>query len=104
MGRQKTIFHFSEHGIKLLKEFVNNRATQKVMFEMFKNPELAELIENENLIAEIILKDICTTLKITGKPDMQFIKDEYEYYKSLDRVNPGYENFCDNIKEVKYDA
>ena len=107
MGRQKTVFHFSEYSIKLLKDFANNRATQKTMIKMFKNPELAELIESENTIATTILNTIATTilnnicenLKITGKPDMRFIKDEYKYYESLERINPEYNNWrADNGK------
>ena len=99
MGRQKTVFHFSEYSIKLLKDFANNRATQKTMIKMFKNPELAELIESENTIATTILNNICENLKITGKPDMRFIKDEYKYYESLERINPEYNNWrADNGK------
>lgn len=99
MGRQKTVFHFSEYDIKLLKEFANNRATQKTMLKMFKNPELAELIEDENTIAITILKNICEDFKITGKPNMRYIKEEYDYYKSLGHINPEYENWgADNEK------
>lgn len=74
MGRQRTKFQFSEHGIELLREYVNNKTTQQKMLEMFDNPELADLSESEIIIATSILDAICQHLKITGKPDMEQIK------------------------------
>lgn len=98
MGRQKTIFHFSKHGIELLRQYENINATQVKMAEMFKDPELDVCIESKNAIAISILDKISKNLKIIGKPDMEYIKQEYEYYKELNQINPEYENFLEENK------
>lgn len=101
MGRQRTIFNFSKNTINQLKEYVNIQETQGKMIEMFKDPELAELIESENSIANSILNNICNELKIIGKPDMKYIKDEYKYYKCMNKIKPEYKNFMEQSSNGK---
>lgn len=95
MGRQKTIFHFSKNDIELLRQYANIKATQVKMAEMFKNPELDDFVESENITAISILDRISKSLKIVGKPNMEYIKQEYDYYKGLNEINPEYENFLE---------
>ena len=91
MSRPKRNVHFSESYIKDIQHWADCEATLKKMYEMFSGDiETADIIESENCTADSILRFLVRELKIEGKPDMDFINNDYEYYENLGQVRPEY--------------
>lgn len=69
------------------------------MYEMFSGDiETADIIESENCTADMILRFFVRELKIEGKPDMDFINNDYEYYENLGQIRPEYRKVCSDTE------
>lgn len=108
MSRPKRNVHFSESYIEELQEFQNLDATIEELTKRYIDPDISAYIESQNCIAYEIVRMLCDVLKIKGKPDMERVEEEYEYYDShlfksgnvqvrtINRVKPEYRKDKDN--------
>ena len=108
MSRPKRNVHFSESYIEELQEFQNLDATIEELTKRYIDPDISAYIESQNCIAYEIICMLCDVLKIKGKPDMERVEEEYEYYDShlfksgnvqvrtINRVKPEYRKDKDN--------
>ena len=108
MSRPKRNVHFSESYIEELQEFQNLDATIEELTKRYIDPDISAYIESQNCIAYGIIRMLCNVLKIKGKPDMERVEEEYEYYDShlfrsgnvqvrtINRVKPEYRKDKDN--------
>ena len=91
MSRPKRNIRIPESYIKDIQHWADCEATLKKMYEMFSGDiETAGIIESENCTTDTILRFLVRELKIEGKPDMDCINNDYEYYKNLGQVRPEY--------------
>lgn len=102
MSRPKRNVHFSESYIEELQEFQNLDATIEELTKRYIDPDISTYIESQNCIAYGVIRMLCDVLKIKGKPNMERVEEEYEYYDShlfrsgnvqvrtINRVKPEY--------------
>ena len=108
MSRPKRNIRISESYIEELQEFQNLDATIEELTKRYIDPDISAYIESQNCIAYDIIRMLCDVLKIKGKPDMERVEEEYEYYDShlfksgnvqvrtINRVKPEYRKDKDN--------
>lgn len=82
MSRPKRVVRFCESFVQEFQEWQNLNATISELYERYKDPDVSAYIESQNCIANGVMEVLCSVLKIKGKPDMEQVEDEYDYYKS----------------------
>ena len=87
---RKRNVRLSDYILELLQAYADTDATIGEYQKRYHEPELAELIDGIHNISYSVIEFLLKELKIKGKPDIQVVEDDYDFYDHLDKVKPEY--------------
>lgn len=80
MARPKRNIKFDSYLISYVQQYMDICATIEEYNKRYFNPELSDFIESQNDISNSLMEILAADLHIKGKPDLQQVEEDYEYY------------------------
>lgn len=90
MSRPKVNIKISNTIRELLQDIADIDTNINEINSMTNCPEIAELIDSQNMDAIAVCKLLCKELNIIGHTDKQLLRNEEEYYKDRGVLKQNY--------------
>lgn len=90
MSRLKINVKIPNHIRELLQDIADIDTNIGKINSMTNCPEIAELIDSQNMDAIAVCEFLCKELNIVGHINKQLLQNEEEYYEDRGRLKQGY--------------